>query len=93
MRIKQTSTVLLAGILSSILSACNLPTSSNNKQPGVNNHTIRLGSVLALQGQTEALGDQIKAGLEAALKGEKVQGRTITISFRNDFYPKPVLLQ
>ena len=86
MKIKQTSTVLLAGILSSVIIACDLPTSSNNKEPGVNNHKIHLGSVLALQGQEEALGDHMKAGLEAALKGEKVQGKTVTISFRNDFY-------
>ena len=86
MRIKQTSTVLLAAILSSIFTACNQPISSQVEEPGVTKGTIRLGSVLALQGQEEALGNHMKAGLEAAFKGETVQGKTITISFKNDFY-------
>lgn len=94
MKLEQTSTVLLTAILSSlctailfsILTAFNLPIPSKTEQPGVSRRTIRLGSVLALQGQEEALGNRMKAGLEAALKGEKVQGKTINIDFQNDFY-------
>ena len=94
MKIEQPSTVLLAAILSSIctvilcniFTAFNRPISSQTEQPGVTKGTIRLGSVLALQGQEEALGNRMKAGLEAALKGEIVQGKTINIDFQNDFY-------
>ena len=94
MKIEQTSSVLLAAILSSICTVIlssifttfNQRISSKAEQPGVTRRTISLGSVLALQGQEEALGNRMKAGLEAALKGEKVQGKTININFQNDFY-------
>ena len=94
MKIEQTSSVLLAAILSSICTVIlssifttfNQRISSKAEQPGVTRRTISLGSVLALQGQEEALGNRMKAGLEAALKGEKVQGKTIHINFQNDFY-------
>lgn len=52
--------------------------------------TIRLGSVLALEGQEEALGNGIKVGLEAALKGKTVQGRRIELVFENDYYDPSV---
>ncbi|MDY6785365.1 MAG: ABC transporter substrate-binding protein [Cyanobacteriota bacterium] len=57
---------------------------------GITLQTLQLGSVLALKGQEEALGNQMKAGLEAALSGEVVRGKKIKLLFRNDFYEPPI---
>lgn len=67
-----------------ILTAC----SDHNlaQSPGITNKKIRLGSVLVLQGQDEALGNGVRLGIEAALAEEKVQGRSLEISFKNDYY-------
>ena len=63
------------------------------KEERITRRTIRLGSVLALEGQEEALGNDMKAGLEAALSGEVVQGRRIELFFENDYYDPPVSRQ
>ena len=50
---------------------------------------IRVGSVLDLEGESKMRGRAIKAGLETALKNEKVQGRPIEYLVLNDsFNPK-----
>lgn len=53
---------------------------------GVTRHAIRVGSVLALQGKAAGLGKGMEAGLQAAFKGVKVHGRSITLIARNDSY-------
>jgi len=53
---------------------------------GVSATDIRLGSVLVLKGPTAGLGIGMKAGMEAAFQGEKVNGRDITLVTANDFY-------
>ena len=75
---------LLALAYLGMLTACHGQTSSQS--PGVTQKTIRLGSVLVLQGQDEALGNGIRLGLEASLAGEKVQERSLEIIFKNDYY-------
>ena len=67
-----------------ILTACHNQTSS--QEPSVTKKIVRLGSVLVLQGQDEALGNGMRLGIEAALAGEKVQGRSLEIIFKNDYY-------
>lgn len=67
------------------LLACQSPQTSNSSE-GASSNTITFGSVLALAGQEEGLGNRMKVGLEAALKGEKIQGRTIQLIFKNDYY-------
>ena len=67
------------------LSACKIH-SSSSQSPGVTRNIIRLGSVLVLQGQDEALGDGMRLGIEASLAGEKVQGRSLKVIFKNDYY-------
>ncbi|ELS01272.1 hypothetical protein Xen7305DRAFT_00009750 [Xenococcus sp. PCC 7305] len=67
-----------------LLTGCRGNASSST--PGVTPNTIRLGSVLVLQGQDEALGNGMRLGLESALVGEKVQGRSLEITFKNDYY-------
>lgn len=53
---------------------------------GVSATSIKLGSVLVLKGPTAGLGTGMKAGMEAAFQGEKVNGRDITLVTANDFY-------
>ncbi|MEM8720430.1 MAG: ABC transporter substrate-binding protein [Cyanobacteria bacterium P01_G01_bin.39] len=74
----------LALVSLGILTAC----SDHNlaQSPGVTKNKIRLGSVLVLQGQDEAIGNGMRLGIEAALAGEKVKGRSLEISFKNDYY-------
>lgn len=74
----------LSVALLGILTACENLTSSQNF--GITNNTIRLGSVLVLQGQDEALGNGMRLGLEASLAKEKIQGRSLEIIFKNDYY-------
>ena len=74
-----------------ILSGCQPKiTEESHRQTGITAHTIRLGSVLALKGQEEALGNGMKVGLEAALKDRTVQGRRIELVFENDYYDPSV---
>ena len=75
---------LLALACLGMLAACHSHTSS--QEPGITNKIIRLGSVLVLQGQDEALGNGMRLGIEASLAGEKVQGRSLQIIFKNDYY-------
>ncbi|NTV45390.1 MAG: ABC transporter substrate-binding protein [Chlorobiales bacterium] len=56
------------------------------EEAGVTNTTIRIGGVMDLEGESKGLGLSMKAGIEAALKGEKVQGRAIEFVAVNDFY-------
>ena len=76
---------LLAVACLGMLTACHNQASSF-QSPGVTKKTIQLGSVLVLQGQDEALGNGMRLGMEASLAEEKVQGRSLEIIFKNDYY-------
>lgn len=56
------------------------------REPGVTDSTIRVGSTLALEGDIRSIGQGMKSGMEAALKGERTHGRTVTLEAVNDFY-------
>ena len=73
-------TLACLGLLSSCQSHASSPT------PGITQNSIRLGSILVLQGQDEALGNGMRIGIETALAQEKVQGRSLEIIFKNDYY-------
>ena len=75
---------LLALVCLGMLTACH--SSNSSQSPGVTSKTIRLGSVLVLQGQDEALGNGTRQGIEAALAKKKVQGRSLELIFKNDYY-------
>lgn len=75
------------------LTACQLLSDNTTSKEGITRQTIRLGSVLALEGSLEALGNGIKDGLKAALDDESVQGKKIELIFENDYYEPPVALQ
>lgn len=53
---------------------------------GVDKNTVRIGSVMALEGPASGLGQNMKAGIEAAIKGATVQGRNIEFVVLNDSY-------
>jgi ABC-type branched-subunit amino acid transport system substrate-binding protein len=55
-------------------------------EDGVTPSSVKLGSVLALKGPAQGLGQGMLAGLQAAFKGEKVQGRAVELMAGNDFY-------
>ncbi len=75
---------LLAFACLGLLASCQ--SHATSESPGITQNTIRLGSVLVLQGQDEALGNGMRLGIEASLAGEKVQGRSLEIIFKNDYY-------
>ncbi|MEE4380096.1 MAG: ABC transporter substrate-binding protein [Candidatus Competibacteraceae bacterium] len=59
---------------------------SSLAQEGVTDKTIRIGGVMDLEGASSGLGQGMKAGIEAAFKGEKVQNREIEFLTLNDSY-------
>ncbi|WP_050857522.1 ABC transporter substrate-binding protein [Acaryochloris sp. CCMEE 5410] len=67
------------------LPGCQLPRQTIPNE-GASGSTITFGSVLALAGQEEGLGNRMKIGLETALKDQKVKGRSIRLIFKNDYY-------
>ncbi len=62
-------------------------------QEGITQEIIRLGSVLALEGQEEIYGNRMKSGLKAAFDGQLVQGKKIQLIFQNDYYEPLVARQ
>ncbi|NEP11672.1 MAG: ABC transporter substrate-binding protein [Symploca sp. SIO2C1] len=81
--------ILALSLALGTITACRQSNNEANSE-GITQRTIKIGSVLALEGQEEALGNGMKAGLEAALNGEVVQGKRIELIFENDFYDPPV---
>lgn len=71
-------------VLALSLSGCD-----SGSAPGVQEDRIQLGSVLALNGPAQGLGQGMRDGLEAALEGRSVHGRRVEISFLDDSY-RPV---
>ncbi len=55
-------------------------------ETGVSDRTIRIGGVMDLQGRSKGLGQGMKAGIEAALDGQRIQGKTIEYITVNDSY-------
>ncbi len=74
------------------LPGCQSPQTTTPSE-GTSSHTITFGSVLALAGQEEGIGNRMKVGIEAALKDQKVQGRSIQLIFKNDYYEPASTLQ
>ena len=55
-------------------------------EPGITKSTIRIAGVMDLEGRSRGLGQGMRDGIQAALKNEKIQGRSITFSTANDSY-------
>ena len=59
------------------------------QDPGITPTAIRVGSIVDLDGESKMRGQSVKAGVETALKNEKIQGRAIELTVLNDsFMPK-----
>lgn len=55
-------------------------------EPGVTSTTIRIGGVMDLEGRSRGLGQGMKVGIEAALRGQEVRGRRLEFITLNDSY-------
>ncbi len=56
---------------------------------GVSKTAIRIGGVMALEGPASGLGQDMKAGIDAAIEGVAIQGRNIEFVVLNDSYNPP----
>ncbi len=85
---QQTSSCLLNAIfLAGWLAAC--ASDALAQDFGVSNTTVRIGGVMALEGPLSGLGQNMKIGIDAAIKGTAIQGRTIEFAVLNDSYNPP----
>lgn len=88
-RSKQQPSLPLRALALAVLGLLASASGVRAQEPGVTPSAIRVGSVLDLEGESKMRGRAIKAGLETALKNEKVQGRAIEYLVLNDsFNPK-----
>lgn len=55
-------------------------------QQGVTDRLVRIGGVMDLEGRSRGLGLGMKAGIEAALRNQRVKGRRIEFVTLNDSY-------
>lgn len=56
---------------------------------GVSKASVRIGGVMALEGPAGGLGQNMKAGIDAALKGAVVHDRSVEFTVLNDSYNPP----
>lgn len=59
----------------------------------VTDTTVRIGGVMALEGPARGLGQNMKAGIEAALHGATIQGRKVEFVALDDSYNPPQTLE
>ncbi len=55
-------------------------------ETGVTKNSIRIASVLDLNGRSKGLGQGMKAGIQAAIAGQTIQGKSIEYITANDSY-------
>ncbi|HAO33166.1 MAG TPA: ABC transporter substrate-binding protein [Candidatus Competibacter sp.] len=63
------------------------------QEPGVTPAAIRIGGIMDLQGVSSARGQAMKAGIEAAFKNEKIQGRSLEFNVLNDSFQPPFAVE
>lgn len=75
-------------MVGAVLAASGLLTGclGSDGEPGITDERILIGSVLALNGPASGLGEGMRAGLEAALRGREVDGRRIELRVLDDSY-------
>ena len=76
--------VLLAAALAAGLAAG--PSAVAAIEKGVSDDTIRIGGVMDLEGRSRGLGQGMRTGISAALRGQTVQGRAVEYVTLNDSY-------
>lgn len=72
--------------IAAMLACCIATPWSWAQNSGITDKAIVLGSLLPLEGDRKENGLAIKAGLEAALASQTVQGRRVKLLAQNDFY-------
>lgn len=72
--------------IAAMLACCIATPWSWAQNSGITDKAIVLGSILPLEGDRKENGLAIKAGLEAALASQTVQGRRVKLLAQNDFY-------
>ena len=63
-----------------------LPFSTTHAEDGVTDKEIMIGGVMDIEGRSSDLGTGMKAGIEAALRGQIVAGRKVSFLAANDSY-------
>ena len=66
--------------------ALSLGQSALAQEVGITPTAIKLGGVMALEGDASGLGQGIKKGLEAAFRNQTAKNRAIELTVLNDFY-------
>lgn len=74
------------GLIGSLLIGLGGAAGAMAAEPGVHSDWIRVGGVMDLEGHSRGLGLGMRAGIEAALKGQRVQGKRIEFVAVNDSY-------
>ena len=69
-----------------VFAAAFVPGRPGLAQQGVTDRLIRIGGVMDLEGRSRGLGRAMKAGIEAALRNQRVKGRRVEFVVRNDSY-------
>lgn len=59
---------------------------ANATETGITEKTIRIGGVMDLEGQSKGLGQNMKKGILAAIKGQRVKGKRLEFVTKNDSY-------
>jgi len=65
----------------------------NAREIGISNQSIRIGGVMDLEGQSRGLGQNMKKGIIAATKGQRVKGKNIEFITKNDSYSPPLTIE
>jgi ABC-type branched-subunit amino acid transport system substrate-binding protein len=69
-----------------VFAAAFVPGRPGLAQQGVTDRLIRIGGVMDLEGRSRGLGLGMKAGIEAALRNQRVKGRRVEFVTLNDSY-------
>lgn len=77
---------LRTGVAVSLCALSLLGPQASFGEPGVTATTIRIGGVMDLEGRSRGLGQGMKSGIEAALRGQEVRGRSFEFITLNDSY-------
>ena len=80
------TSLTIAGAFTLLLACIASPTVSHAAEIGVTENAIVVGGVLDLKGQSRGLGIGMKTGIEAAFKGQEIQGKRIQYVTLNDSY-------
>jgi len=73
-------------LMSAMILLFNFSFTNAQAEPGITKNKIVIGGVMDLEGRSKALGQGMKTGILAALKNQKVKGRSFQYITLNDSY-------